>query len=308
MIGNSSWPSATWKLSAPRWTVQRVVSSEAPLNSSDLALLGHWSGAPVTRTATVALLLMPGGVGRRDLRRVRPGVDVRVVRVLLRRGVGVRAGDAEVPQVGQCLTLGVGRRGVERDVERGLAGLRRGRGRDVRRRRCRGTLAVDLEPVEVEQPAGVGRVREHEEQLVRARRRVGQRRGHRRPVLPTARRGHVGRGERRAGRRVHPQLDLAAGTAGGDPEVDPVDVLEADPLERDVVAVLDEADVVATAGVGRGLLAARPDRHPRWSRGCARSTRCARPACGGCAARRRPGRSGLGRRRCPCRCRSRRST
>jgi hypothetical protein len=52
-------PSRTPKLSALRCTVQRWRSSEVPLNSSDLALLGHWFGAPVTRTATVALLLMP---------------------------------------------------------------------------------------------------------------------------------------------------------------------------------------------------------------------------------------------------------
>src|SRR4051794_33819773 len=58
-IGSSSWPLRTWKLSRLRCTVQRVVSSDVPSNSSDLVFCGHWLGAPVTRTPTVAELLMP---------------------------------------------------------------------------------------------------------------------------------------------------------------------------------------------------------------------------------------------------------
>ena len=58
-IGSSRRPLRTWKLFRLRSTVQRFISSAVPSNSSDLAFCGHWLGAPVTRTPTVALLLMP---------------------------------------------------------------------------------------------------------------------------------------------------------------------------------------------------------------------------------------------------------
>ena len=74
------------------------------------------------------------------------------------------------------------------------------------------------------------------------------------------------RAGQRAGRRVETGLDRAAGAAGGDAEADAGQLLEVHRRVRDVVAVLDEADVLAAAGVGRGLRLHAGRRRRCWRR------------------------------------------
>ena len=93
---------------------------------------------------------------------------------------------------------------------------------------------------------------EDDEQLVRPLGRVGKGEFDVDPDLPAARRGDRRRlGDERSVGRVEPQLDRAAGAAGGDAEGEPPDALEVERLVGDVVAVLDEADVQAAALAGR---------------------------------------------------------